>query len=211
MTDGQSSGSSSPGIVSVSSGDQGNADQKMDLGIKTGEAVLKLSEAVQQVGSQARETATSLASEAGEKAKGFLHHQVDAGADFVDDIAQSVRVAAESLDQNAPQLAGLVRGVAQQVQEFSQSVRGQTVEELFATTSDFVRRNPTMVFSAAAACGFMLFRVIRAGPSHDPRSGMRQGNLGTNGLGQQAGGLGGSGFQGQHSGGQGQARPFHGS
>ena len=208
MTDSQRSGPGSLGIVSTSPGDRVDADQKMDLGAKTGEAVSKLADAVQQVGSQAKETATSLASEAGDKAKGLLQHQVEAGADFVGDIAQSVRVAAENLDQNAPQLAGLVRGVAQQVEEFSETVRGQTVEELFATTSDFVRRNPALVFSAAAACGFMLLRVIRVGPSEDVR---REGNLSSDGRGQQAGGIGGAGFQGQPSGGQGQARPFYGS
>src|SRR5579863_8835134 len=169
MTDDQTFASGAPGIGSMGSDHQGNSDQKMDLGPKTGEAVSKLAEAVQQVGSQAKETATSLASEAGEKAKGLLHHQVEAGADFVGEIAQSVRVAADSLNQNAPQLAGLVRGVAQQVDEFSETVRGQTVEGLFETTSDFVRRNPALVFSAAAACGFMLFRVIRASPSDSSR------------------------------------------
>jgi ElaB/YqjD/DUF883 family membrane-anchored ribosome-binding protein len=211
MTDGQSYGSGSPGIGSTSSGDHGDAEQKMDLGAKTGEAVSKLAEAVQEVSSQAKETATSLASEAGDKAKGLLQHQVEAGADFVGDVAQSVRVAADSLDQNAPQLAGLVRGVAQQVTEFSETVRGQTVEELVATTSDFVRRNPALVFSAAAACGFMLLRVIRVRPSDGVRADMRQENLSSDGRGQQAGGIGGDRFQGQPSGGQGQARPFYGS
>jgi hypothetical protein len=90
MTDGQSSGPGSPGSGSISSGDQANADQEMGLGAKAGEAVSKLAEAVQQVGSQAKDTATSLASEAGEKAKGLLQHQVEAGADFVGDVAQSV-------------------------------------------------------------------------------------------------------------------------
>src|SRR5579864_2122303 len=134
MTDDQNLASGSPGIGSMSSDRQSNSDQEMGLSAKTGDAVSKLAEAVQQVGSQAKETATSLASEAGETAKGLLHHQVEAGADFVGDIAQSVRVAADSLNQNAPQLAGLVRGIAQQVDEFSETVRGQTVEGLFETT-----------------------------------------------------------------------------
>jgi ElaB/YqjD/DUF883 family membrane-anchored ribosome-binding protein len=211
MTDDQNSGLGSPGIGSMSSDHQGNSDQELDLGAKTGEAVSKLAEAVQQVGSQAKETATSLASEAGEKAKGLLYHQVEAGADFVGDIAQSVRVAADSLNQNAPQLAGLVRGVAQQVDEFSETVRGQTVEGLVETTSDFVRRNPALAFSAAAACGFMLFRVIRASPSDGLRLEPYQENLSTAGRMQQAAGDGGDRFESQRSGGQNQASPFNGA
>ena len=219
MTDGHPTGFGSPGTGSISSGNQGNSDQQqqMDLGAKTGEAgsktgeaVSKLAEAVQQVGSQAKETATSLASEAGEKAKGLLHQQIEAGADFVGDIAQSVRVAADSLDQNAPQLAELVRGAAQQVDEFSEAVRGQTVEELFETTSDFVRRNPALVFSAAAACGFMLFRILRANPSDGAPSGRPQENSSGDGRTQHIGGIGGDRFQSQPSGAQGQVSSSHG-
>ncbi len=214
MTDDQNYGA---GVIgSTSSDDRNNLAKKVDIGAKTGDVVSKLAEAVQQVGSQAKETATSLASEAGEKAKGLLHHQVEAGADFVGDIAQSVRVAADSLNQNAPQLAGLVRGVAQQVDEFSETVRGQTVEEFFETASNFVRRNPALVFSAAAACGFMLFRVIRANPSDGVRPERPQENLSSDGRTQQAGNIGGDRFQSQPiqsqpNGAQGQASPFHGA
>ena len=210
MTDGQPTGFGSPGTGSMSSVNQGKTDQPMDRGAKTGEAVSKLAEAVQQVGSQAKETATSLASEAGEKAKGLLHHQIEAGADFVGDIAQSVRMAADSLEQNTPQLAELVRGAAQQIDEFSETVRGQTVEELFETTSDFVRRNPALVFSAAAACGFMLFRIIRANPSNGARPVRPREDWSSDGRTQQTGGIGGERFQSQPSGAQGQASSFHG-
>jgi len=209
MADDQNYGAD--GIGSASSDDRNNLAKKIDLGAKTGEAVTKLAQAVQQAGSQAKETATSLASEAGEKAKGLLHQQVEAGSDFVGDIAHSVRVAADSLDQNAPQLAGLVRGVAQQVGEFSETVRGQTVEEFFETTSDFVRRNPALVFSAAAACGFMLFRVIRASPSDGRRPEPYQENLSTADRMPQAAGDGGDRFGSQRSGGQGQASPSDGA
>jgi len=209
MTDGQNSGSASPGIGSTGSSNrnQGAADQKTELGAKTGEAVSKLAQAVQQAGSQAKETATSLASEAGDKAKSLMQKQVETGADFVGDIARSVRAAADSLDQNAPQLAGLVRGVAGQVSEFSETVRDQTVEELFETTSDFVRRNPAIVFSAAAACGFMLFRVIRAGTSDGQRSERSQQTVTAPGRTQQLP----AGSQSQLGGGQSQASPFHGA
>jgi ElaB/YqjD/DUF883 family membrane-anchored ribosome-binding protein len=211
MTEDQNAGSGSADLGSISSNNQGISDQRMDLGVKTGEAVSKLAQAVQQAGGQAKETATSLASEAAEKTKGLLNHQVEAGADFVSDIAQAVNVAADSLDPNSPQLAELVRGVAQHVNEFSESVRGQSVQELFETTSDFVRRNPALVFGAATACGFLLFRVIRASPSDGLRPERRQGNLSAESRAQQAAGDGGNRFQNQPSGEQGQASPFHGA
>jgi hypothetical protein len=203
MTDDQNVGSGSADLGSRRRNNPGVSDQKTDLGAKTGEAVSKLAQAVQQAGSQAKETASSLAAEAGEKAKGLLHHQVDSGADFVSDIAQAVSAAADSLDQNSPQLAGLVREAAQHVNEFSEIVRGQSVQELFETTSAFVRRNPALVFSAATACGFMLFRIIRASPSDHLRPERRQGEFGAESRGQPSTGDGGNPFQNQPSGGQG--------
>jgi hypothetical protein len=210
MTDDQNFGSGSADL-GAGTNNQGISDQKIDLGAKTGEAVSKLAQAVQQAGGQAKETATSLASEAAEKTKGLLNHQVEAGADFVSDIAQAVNVAADSLDPNSPQLAELVRGLAQHVNEFSKNVRGQSVQELFETTSDFVRRNPALVFSAATACGFMLFRVIRASPSDGLRPERRRGDFSAESRAQQAAGDGRNRFQNQPGGEPGQESPFHGA
>src|SRR6202030_533045 len=110
--------------------------------------------------------------------------------------------------KNAPQLAGLVRGVARHVEEFSETVRGQTVEELFETTTDFVRRNPAMIFSAAAACGFMLFRIIRAVPSGGPRSERQQGNFSPDSRALRPQGYDGDRIGSQSGGGQGQVGPY---
>jgi ABC-type transporter Mla subunit MlaD len=49
--------------------------------------------------------------------------QVTAGADMVEQVVESARAAAESLDQNAPQFAGLVRNAADRAEEFSQDLR----------------------------------------------------------------------------------------
>ena len=77
-----------------------------DLGGLANEARSKLTEAAQQAGSQAKETAVSLASEANEKFKDLMTQRVTAGADLADHISGSVRIAADDLAKNAPQLAG---------------------------------------------------------------------------------------------------------
>ena len=61
--------------------------------------------------------------------------------------------------------AGLVRGAADKIDEFASSTRDKTVEELFETASDFARRQPAVVFGAAAAAGFLLFRILKVAPS----------------------------------------------
>ena len=119
-----------------------------------------LTDVAQQAGSQAKQTASSMAAEASQGAKGFLNSQVAAGADLAGHVANSVRSAADKLEQNAPQLAGLVRGAAQGVEGFSRDMRDQSVEDLWRTASDFSRKQPALVFGLASLAGFLLFRVL---------------------------------------------------
>ena len=131
---------------------------------KAGEAVSRVADAAQQAGSQAKEAAASLASDASQKAKSLLNMQVTAGADLAGHVAESARCAADNLNQNAPQLAGLVRGAAERVEEFSRDMRDQTVEDLVRSASDFTRRQPALVFGLASLAGFLAFRVLKSSP-----------------------------------------------
>jgi hypothetical protein len=140
---------------------------------KAGNAASKVTDAAREASDQAKQAASSLASDATKQAKGFLNMQVTAGADMVDHVVESARTAAESLDQNAPQLAGLVRNAADRAEEFSQDLRDQTVEDLIRTASDFTRKQPALVFGLASLAGFLAFRVLKSNPSesameHEP-------------------------------------------
>jgi hypothetical protein len=102
----------------------------------------------------------------GWRAKGLLNQRVTAGADLVNQVAESAKHAADHLDQSAPQLAELVRGAADRAEEFSRDLRDRSVDELIRTASDFTRRRPALVFGLASLAGFFLFRVIKANPSN---------------------------------------------
>jgi ElaB/YqjD/DUF883 family membrane-anchored ribosome-binding protein len=132
-----------------------------EIGSKSGAAVSKLADAAQSAGQQAMTTATSLASEANEKAKGMMNQQVAAGADWVGHLAEAAKAAADNLKQNAPQLSGLVRDAAAEVEKFSKTVKGQSVEELYRSASDFTRRQPAVVFGSAALFGFFISRLLK--------------------------------------------------
>jgi hypothetical protein len=75
-----------------------------------------------------------------------------------------VRCAADSLDPNAPQLAGLARGAAERVEQFSRDIRGQTIEDLVRAASDLTRRQPALIFGLASLAGFLAFRVLKSSP-----------------------------------------------
>src|ERR1700732_3047212 len=100
------------------------------------------------------------------------------GADFLGYIGHSARVAADTLHPDAPQLAGVVRGVATSVTDLSDTVRGQSPAALLETASDYVRENPALVLSTAAACGFALARLLQGGAWNGGRSNVRPGNSG---------------------------------
>jgi ElaB/YqjD/DUF883 family membrane-anchored ribosome-binding protein len=168
--------SSSSASDSLKSNNQSSGPKSQDLRGKTGEAVSKLADVAQQAGSQAKQTASSLASDANQKAKGFLNQQVASGADLAGHVADSARCAAENLEQNAPQLADLVRGAAKRVEEFSRDLRGQTVEDLVRTASDFTRRQPAVVFGFASLAGFLLFRVLKSNPPRSSEDGYLRGD-----------------------------------
>jgi ElaB/YqjD/DUF883 family membrane-anchored ribosome-binding protein len=134
---------------------------------KASEAVSKVADVAQETGRQAKE----VASDAQQKAKSLLNMQVNAGAELAGHVAQSARCAAADLDRNAPQLAELVRGAAERVENFSRDMRHQTVEDLVRTASDFTRRQPALVFGLASLAGFLALRVLKSNPprrSEDP-------------------------------------------
>jgi ElaB/YqjD/DUF883 family membrane-anchored ribosome-binding protein len=168
--------SSSSASDSLKSNNQSSGPKSQDVRGTAGEAVSKLVDVAQQAGSQAKQTASSLASDANQKAKGFLNQRVASGADLADHVADSARCAADNLDQNAPQLADLVRGAAKRVEEFSRDLRGQTVEDLVRTASDFTRRQPAVVFGFASLAGFLLFRVLKSNPPRSSEDGYLRGD-----------------------------------
>lgn len=141
---------------------------------KASEAVSKVADVAQETGRQAKEVASSLASDAQQKAKGLLNMQVNAGAELAGHVAQSARCAAADLDKNAPQLAELVRGAAEHVENFSRDMRHQTVEDLVRTASDFTRRQPALVFGLTSLAGFLALRVLKSNPPHRPEDPYRR-------------------------------------
>jgi hypothetical protein len=127
------------------------------------DAAALLSDAAQAAGRHAKDAASDLAAEANQNVQGLLNTQLAAGADIAGHLAGAVRVAANSLRSDSPQLAGIIGTAAGTIEDFSQTVRGKSAEELLRSASDFTRRQPAAAFGAAALAGFFLFRVLKAG------------------------------------------------
>ena len=61
-----------------------------------------------------------------------LDQQVVRGARTITNVARSARRAANELETDAPQIAGLVRGVADRVEEYSRSLETQSVTDIYS-------------------------------------------------------------------------------
>jgi hypothetical protein len=102
--------------------------------------------------------------------QGALDQQVIRGARMMTNIAQAARQAADELETDAPQIAGLVRGVADRVEQYSDSLEKQSITDIYQTASDFTRRQPAIVFGVAALAGFFALRTLKSSSTSSGRS-----------------------------------------
>jgi ElaB/YqjD/DUF883 family membrane-anchored ribosome-binding protein len=124
----------------------------------------QVSDAAQSATSTARKAASEAASTITDQVKELLDSQLASGVEMVGHLGSSAKHAAAELDRNAPQLAGLVRGVGDRIESYADDMRDQSVDELFRSASNFTRRQPALVFGLAALAGFFAFRTIKSTP-----------------------------------------------
>ena len=122
---------------------------------------------------RANESASTLTSQV----QGVMDQQVARGAKVVSDVANSVRRAANELETDTPQLAGLVRGMADRLQDYSRNLEQQSVTDIYQGASDFTRQQPAIVFGLAALAGFFALRTLKSSSSE---AGNARGSLRTN-------------------------------
>jgi hypothetical protein len=135
------------------------------------EAASQIGEVAQEAGSQAREAVSSLTSLANEQVRRLADQQVSVGADLVAHIAEAVRAAADTLDENVPQLSDTARGAAERIEGISETIRDQSAAELFQYAADVARRRPALLFGVTALTGFLLFRLLNTARDEDYDSG----------------------------------------
>ena len=112
--------------------------------------------------------ASEAASSITHQVKGLLDEQVGNGANMVGHLAGSTLLAAEDLQRNAPQLAGLLQGVAHRLESYADDLHGQSVDDLWRSASNYTRRQPAVVFGLAALVGFFALRTLKSTPVRPP-------------------------------------------
>jgi hypothetical protein len=110
---------------------------------------------------RANQSASTLTSQV----QGVMDQQVVKGAKVVSNVANSVRRAANDLETDTPQLAGMVRGMADRLQDYSRNLEQQSVTDIYRGASDFTRQQPAIVFGLAALAGFFALRTLKSSSS----------------------------------------------
>jgi hypothetical protein len=126
------------------------------------DALTKATRAASDAAGKAGQIASEAASSVTDQVKGLLDEQVGNGANMVGHLAASAMLAAQDLRPNAPQLAGLLQGVAHRLENYADDLHGQSVDELWHSASNYTRRQPAVVFGLAALVGFFALRTLKS-------------------------------------------------
>src|SRR5579859_2279543 len=131
----------------------------------TKDALAGASSLVEDVADKAKQAANDTAATLAEEVKEILNRQVGRGADTMGYVARSTKRVADDLERDSPQVAGLVRGLASQVDGYAASLRDQSADQLWKAAADFTRKQPALVFGLAALAGFFALRTVKSSPS----------------------------------------------
>lgn len=119
----------------------------------------------------AADTAQTVTSTVTDQVRDLLDRQVGNSARSASQFASSVKTAADDMEGQSPMIAGVVRTLADKVENYAGNLQNQTVEQMMKSASDFTRRQPGVVFGLAALAGFLMFRTVKAAPASNATAG----------------------------------------
>jgi ElaB/YqjD/DUF883 family membrane-anchored ribosome-binding protein len=111
-----------------------------------------------------RAEAQRLTGTASEKARDYASTGKERATGAIDSFADALRDAAGSVDDRLGQEYGeYARKAADSLASFATTLRGTDVEEIVAGARDAVRKSPLLAIGTAAALGFVVVRLLKAG------------------------------------------------
>ena len=121
-----------------------------------------LTSAASKTGSAVAEQATGLVAGATEVLKTQASSIKSSGADAVSGLASSARDLATNIENQSPQIAGLVRSAADGADTLSHQLRDQDFAELLNSMTNFARKRPAIAVGVGVLAGFVLSRMLRS-------------------------------------------------
>jgi hypothetical protein len=151
----------------------------------------------------AKDMASNMASQTTDKLKQTVEGQKNVGAEYVGNLADTLRRAAREFDNDLPIAGSYMRKAASQVENVSDSIRNGNLEDLMQEVQSFARRQPTAFLGMSVLAGFAMVRFLKSSAEGAASAGAS--DLASNSYGRSGGGSygqsSGGGSYGQSSGG----------
>jgi ElaB/YqjD/DUF883 family membrane-anchored ribosome-binding protein len=113
---------------------------------------------------QAADKASQIRDQATDTARGYAEEGKARATGALDSVSKLIGDGASHVDEHRGEAYGdYARRAADAVSSFSDTLREKDVEELVDDMRDFVRKSPALAIGAAAAAGFVIARLIKAG------------------------------------------------
>jgi hypothetical protein len=121
---------------------------------------------------QIKENAASLRDQATGKAREYAVDGKIRAADALGEFSQAVSESARTIDERlGAEYGDYARRAADSVSGFADTLRTKDVDELLDDARAIVRKSPVVAIGTAAAIGFALVRLIKAGLAEDQNRG----------------------------------------
>ncbi len=115
-----------------------------------------------------REEASTLFNQAGERVRKAADTGKAKASGAMDDVAAMAEDVAKTIDERlGTQYGDYARKAASAVSGVADGLKSKEVEQLIDDARDFVRKKPAVAIGAAAAVGFLLTRLFKAGDNDD--------------------------------------------
>lgn len=115
-----------------------------------------------------RDKAGDFATKAGDKAREYANTGKDKATGALDEISGMVETVAKTIDEKVgAQYGDYARRAAGAVSGVADSLKSKDVDDLVNDARTFVREKPAVAIGVAAALGFVLMRMVKAGSSDD--------------------------------------------
>jgi hypothetical protein len=119
-------------------------------------------EAIKGRASEAMDAAKDMASQATDKLKESVEGQKNAGADYVGNLADTMRRCAREFDNDLPIAGAYIRKAAAQVESVSDQIKTGNLNDLVRGAQSFARRQPTAFLGLAVLAGFGAVRFLKS-------------------------------------------------
>ena len=119
-------------------------------------------EAIKERASDAMDAAKDMASQATDKLKQTVDGQKNAGADYVGNLADTMRRAAREFDHDLPIAGAYIRKAAAQIEGVSDQIKTGNFSDLVKGAQSFARRQPTAFLGLAVLAGFGAVRFLKS-------------------------------------------------